>query len=76
LKNELRALVRQVTGFRMKFEQIVALPARLTANLLNNYVDFLGYDALAPEQRPDVAAWRAAPARCFHRARCRVAARN
>ncbi|PIE82973.1 MAG: type III effector HopL1 [Candidatus Contendobacter odensis] len=44
--------VRQVTGFRMKFEQIVALPARLTANTLNRYVDFLGYDMLAPEQRP------------------------
>ncbi len=52
LEERIEALVRQVTGFRMKFEQIVALPARLTANLLNRYVDFLGYDALAPEQRP------------------------
>ena len=55
LEERIEALVRQVTGFRMKFEQIVALPARLTANLLNNYVDFLGYDALAPEQRPTLA---------------------
>lgn len=52
LEERIETLVRQVTGFRMKFEQIVALPARLTANLLNRYVDFLGYDALAPEQRP------------------------
>ncbi|MDS4021393.1 MAG: virulence factor SrfC family protein [Candidatus Competibacter sp.] len=52
LEGRIETLVRQVTGFRMKFEQIVALPARLTANLLNSYVDFLGYDALAPEQRP------------------------
>ncbi|MDS4026361.1 MAG: virulence factor SrfC family protein [Candidatus Contendobacter sp.] len=52
LEERIEALVRQVTGFRMKFEQIVALPARLTANLLNGYVDFLGYDAVAPEQRP------------------------
>jgi hypothetical protein len=28
------------------------LPARLTANLLNRYVAFLGYDALKLEQRP------------------------
>lgn len=55
LEEHIETLVRQVTGFRMKFEQIVALPARLTANLLNNYVDFLGYDALAPEQRPMLA---------------------
>ena len=52
LEERIEARVREVTGFRMKFEQIVALPARLTANLLNGYVDFLGYDALAPAQRP------------------------
>ncbi|MEI2741658.1 MAG: virulence factor SrfC family protein [Candidatus Competibacter sp.] len=52
LEDRIETLVRQVTGFRMKFEQIVALPARLTANLLNGYVAFLGYDALALEQRP------------------------
>jgi hypothetical protein len=55
LEERIEALVRQVTGFRMKFEQIVALPARLTANLLN-YVDFLGYDALAPGTTADAAA--------------------
>lgn len=52
LEERIEKMVRQVTGFRMKFEQIVALPAKLTANLLNGYVDFLGYDALALEQRP------------------------
>ena len=52
LEERIETLVRQVTGFRMKFEQIVALPARLTANLLNGYVDYLGYDALKLEQRP------------------------
>ncbi len=52
LEDRIVTLAREVTGFRMKFEQIVALPARLTANLLNRYVDFLGYDALAPERRP------------------------
>ncbi|MFO1372851.1 MAG: virulence factor SrfC family protein [Candidatus Competibacteraceae bacterium] len=55
LEEQIVTLVRQVTGFRMKFEQIVALPARLTANLLNRYVGFLGYDALALEQRPTLA---------------------
>ncbi|HCK81859.1 MAG TPA: virulence factor SrfC family protein [Candidatus Competibacter sp.] len=55
LEERIERLVRQVTGFRMKFEQIVALPARLTANLLNGYVDYLGYDALALEQRPQLA---------------------
>jgi len=52
LEERIETLVRQVTSFRMKFEQIVALPARLTANLLNGYVDYLGYDALKLEQRP------------------------
>jgi stress response protein SCP2 len=52
LEERIETLAREVTGFRMKFEQIVALPARLSANLLNGYVDFLGYDALPPEQRP------------------------
>ncbi len=33
----------------------MALPARLTANLLNRYVDFLGYDTLPPAQRPTLA---------------------
>ena len=55
LEERIETLVRQVTGFRMKFEQIVALPARLTANLLNGYVDYLGYDALVLEQRPMLA---------------------
>lgn len=52
LEEKIVARTRQVTGFRMKFEQIVTLPARLTANLLNRYVDFLGYDALALDKRP------------------------
>jgi stress response protein SCP2 len=52
LEERIVAQTRQVTGFRMKFEQIVALPARLTANLLNRYVDFLGYDMLALDKRP------------------------
>ncbi len=55
LEERLGTLAREATGFRMKFEQIVALPARLGANLLNGYVDFLGYDALALEQRPMLA---------------------
>ncbi|MCP5157930.1 MAG: TerD family protein [Gammaproteobacteria bacterium] len=55
LEEHIVAQTRRVTGFRMKFEQIVALPARLTANLLNRYVDFLGYDALALEKRPQLA---------------------
>ncbi|MFZ1828027.1 MAG: virulence factor SrfC family protein [Candidatus Competibacteraceae bacterium] len=52
LEERIVTQTRQVTGFRMKFEQIVALPARLTANLLNGYVDFLGYDGLALDKRP------------------------
>lgn len=55
LEERIVAQTRQVTGFRMKFEQIVALPARLTANLLNSYIDFLGYEALALDQRPHLA---------------------
>ncbi|HOW74539.1 MAG TPA: virulence factor SrfC family protein [Candidatus Competibacteraceae bacterium] len=55
LEERIVAQTRQVTGFRMKFEQIVTLPARLTANLLNGYVDFLGYNALALDKRPLLA---------------------
>ncbi len=52
LEDRIEELVRDAAGFHMKFEQFVALPARLTANLLNRYVDFLGYDALPAAQRP------------------------
>ena len=55
LEDQIETLVREATGFHMKFEQFVALPARLTANLLNRYVDFLGYDALPTAQRPTLA---------------------
>ncbi len=55
LEDQIEALVREAAGFHMKFEQFVALPARLTANLLNRYVDFLGYDTLPPAQRPTLA---------------------
>ena len=75
LEERIETLVRQVTGFRMKFEQIVALPARLTANLLNRYVDFLGYDALALEQRP-MLPLESGPRPVFPPGRCRVAVRN
>ena len=75
LEERIETLVRQVTGFRMKFEQIVALPARLTANLLNRYVDFLGYDALALEQRP-MLPLESGPRPVFPPGRCRAAVRN
>jgi len=75
LEERIETLVRQVTGFRMKFEQIVALPARLTANLLNGYVDFLGYDALALEKRP-MLALETGPRPVFPPGRCRAVARN
>jgi len=55
LEQRIVAQTRQAIGFRMKFEQIVALPAKLTANLLNGYVDFLGYDAQALDKRPQLA---------------------
>ena len=55
LEEQIVTHTRQVTGFRMKFEQIVALPARLTANLLNSYVAFLGYDRQPLERRPQLA---------------------
>jgi stress response protein SCP2 len=55
LEEQIVTLARETTRFRMKFEQAVALPARLTANLLNRYVDFLGYEALPLAQRPQLA---------------------
>jgi hypothetical protein len=52
LEQRITAKVREVTSFRMRFQQIVALPARLGGDLINRYVDFLGYDALDPGERP------------------------
>ncbi|MEZ5585327.1 MAG: virulence factor SrfC family protein [Candidatus Competibacteraceae bacterium] len=55
LENRITEAVREATGFRLKFQQLVTLPARLTANLINSYVNFLGYDVVAVDQRPVVA---------------------
>lgn len=52
IEGRVTAAVRQATGFRLRFQQIVALPARLTANLINNYISFLGYNELALKDRP------------------------
>lgn len=60
LEEAITEAVRDATRFRLKFQQLVALPAQLTANLLNNYINMLGYDALAFDKRPIVAADHAA----------------
>lgn len=76
LEEQIVERVRQVTGFRMKFEQIVALTARLTANLLNRYVDFLGYDRLDLPQRPTLPVQGGPRARYFRPGRYHAAGRN
>ncbi len=54
IEAEIARTVREVIGFRMRFQQIVALPARLSANLINNYINYLGYDAIAITERPQL----------------------
>lgn len=56
LEQKIVGETRQVTGFRMKFEQIMALPARLAANRLNSYIAFLGYNQVELAQRPELPA--------------------
>jgi hypothetical protein len=60
LEERVTEAVREATGFRLQFQQMVALPARLTANLLNNYINRLGYDGLALDKRPLVTLENAA----------------
>ncbi|MEE4378165.1 MAG: virulence factor SrfC family protein, partial [Candidatus Competibacteraceae bacterium] len=55
LEDRITEAVREATGFRLKFQQLVTLPARLTANLINSYVNYLGYDVIAVSERPMVA---------------------
>ncbi len=54
IEERITAAVREATGFRMRFQQIVALPARLTANLINSYINFLGYAAISLNERPQL----------------------
>jgi hypothetical protein len=52
IEERITEVVRQATGFRLRFQQSVMLPARLTANLINNYLNFLGYDTISLDERP------------------------
>jgi hypothetical protein len=55
LEARIAQTVRDATRFRLRFQQSVALPARLTAKLINQYLDLLGYEAVPLERRPTLA---------------------
>ncbi len=54
VRDEIARKVRRALSFRMKIEQARAKSALVAATTLNGYVNWLGYDRLAPEKRPTV----------------------
>ena len=44
--------MRHGTAFHLKFKDSVAPTVRLTANFVNGYIDYLGFDQIALERRP------------------------
>ena len=54
LHEEMAQRVRHITAFRQKLDQAVAKPALVAANIVNAYVNWLGFDGAEPSRRPTV----------------------
>lgn len=54
LETRIADAVRKALAVRVAREDRIAYPVRLTSNLINRYVDFLGFAELPGEQRPRV----------------------
>ncbi len=52
LRTDIAEQVRQVTSFRQKLDLAMAKPALVAANIVNAYVNWLGFERLAVEARP------------------------
>ncbi|NBC34364.1 MAG: hypothetical protein GVY13_16930 [Alphaproteobacteria bacterium] len=52
LRDSIADRVRQITSFRQKLEVAMAKPALIAATIVNAYVDYLGFEGIAPEERP------------------------
>jgi hypothetical protein len=54
VRDEIAERVRRALSFRMKIEQARAKSALVAATILNGYVNWMGFDRLAAEERPTV----------------------
>ncbi|MCA8933666.1 MAG: hypothetical protein KDA49_14415, partial [Rhodospirillaceae bacterium] len=52
LRDTIARTVRKTTSFRQKLDIAMNKPALIAANLLNDFVNFVGFDAVAVEERP------------------------
>ena len=52
LRTRIAEQVRQITAFRQKLDRAAAKPALVAANIINAYVNWLGLDVIAPDERP------------------------
>lgn len=54
MEQQIALAFKQVTAYQVQFNQMVIPVAKLTANMLNCFVDFLGYDKINLVERPTV----------------------
>ncbi len=52
LEEQIRTAFKKITAYQVQFNMIVMPVAKLTANILNSYVDFLGYNNIPLAKRP------------------------
>jgi hypothetical protein len=52
LKTAITARVRKATSFRQKLEEAVAKPVTIAQDIINGYVDYLGFDKAKLAERP------------------------
>ena len=52
LRTDIAEKVRRSTSFRLKLDVARARPALIAANVVNDFVNFLGYDRVAESERP------------------------
>jgi hypothetical protein len=52
LKDAITARVRKATSFRQKLEEAVAKPVTIAEDIINTYVDYLGFDKAPLAERP------------------------
>jgi len=54
LKSKVEQQVRSIMGYRMKGHEVASRPAMITANIINDYVNRLGFNRVKEEEIPTV----------------------
>ena len=54
IQKKIAAIVADITRLRVNVHKAIAFPTRLTANLVNEYVNYLGYQNVPESKRPDI----------------------